>query len=114
MPNETSNECLWQQSGSQGKQSNYDINKDQLLTFKKIIYVPNQISFRQLILDEFHKIPYHAHPGYHKMYSTIKSYYFWPRMCRDIAEYLKKYIEYQQVKAEHQHPASLFQPIPTP
>jgi hypothetical protein len=33
---------------------------------------------------------------------------------KDIAEYLAKCIECQQVKVEHRHPAGLFQPLPIP
>jgi hypothetical protein len=35
-------------------------------------------------------------------------------MKKDIAKYLAKCIECQQVKVEHQHPAGLLQPLPIP
>jgi hypothetical protein len=33
---------------------------------------------------------------------------------KDIADYLAKCLECQQVKAEHQHPVGLLQPLPIP
>jgi len=59
------------------------------------------------MLDEFHKSPYAAHPGYQNLFSAIKKDYYWPSMRKDIVEYLAKCLECQQVKAEHQHPARL-------
>jgi len=35
-------------------------------------------------------------------------------MKRDVVEYLARCLECQQVKAEHQHPAGLLQPLPIP
>lgn len=35
-------------------------------------------------------------------------------MRRDVVEYLARCLECQQVKAEHQHPAGLLQPLPKP
>ena len=43
--------------------------------------------------------------------ATRKQFY-WPVLKRDIADYLAKCIEYQQLKAEHQHPIGLLQPLP--
>ena len=49
-------------------------------------------------MDEIHKIPYYAHPGYHKTIVTARKQYFWPGMKRDIAEYICKCMKCQQVK----------------
>jgi len=45
-----------------------------------------------LILDEYQRSPYNAHPGYQEMFSAIKKVYFWLGMHKDIAEYLLKCI----------------------
>ena len=47
-----------------------------MLTFRNQIYVPNQNSVKQLILDEFHRKPYATHLGYQKLLSTIRKGYF--------------------------------------
>ena len=40
--------------------------------------------------------------------------YFWPNMKNEMAEYITKCFECQQVKTEHQHLASLVQSLPIP
>ena len=37
---------------------------------------------------------------------------FWPRMKKDIAEYISKCMKCQHVKVEHQHPTGLLHPLP--
>ena len=48
---------LWQQAydaENQKQQSDYKINSENLLTFIENIYIPNQMSLKELILDEYH------------------------------------------------------------
>ncbi|CAH9138313.1 unnamed protein product [Cuscuta epithymum] len=54
------------------------------------------------------------HPGGTKMYRDLKESYWWSGMKRDIAEYVSRCLTCQQVKAEHQHPAGLLQPLTIP
>ena len=42
---------------------------------------------------EAHESPLTAHPGYHKMFASLKQSFFWPRMKKDT-------LEYQEVKTE--------------
>ena len=44
----------------------------------------------------------------------LRKDYFWPNMKNELAEYIARCFEYQQVKSEHQHPAGLLQPLPIP
>jgi len=78
------------------------------------MYVPNKNSIKNLILDEFHKSHYAGHPGYQKMITALRKEYYWLGMTRHVVEYLPRYLECQQIKAEHQHPAGLLQPLPIP
>ena len=41
-----------------------------------------------------------------------RKYFFWPNMKKEVAEYLARCIESQQVMVEHQHPTKLFHPLP--
>ena len=52
------------------------------------------------------------HPGSIKMYQTIKENYWWSGMKMDIAEFVSKYLVYQQVKAKHRKPPGTLQPLP--
>ena len=48
------------------------------------------------------------------MISTLRKEFFWPGVKKEIAEYLSRCLECQQIKAEHQHPVGLLQPLPIP
>jgi hypothetical protein len=48
------------------------------------------------------------------MYKDLKTHYWWYGMKRDIAEYVSLCDTCQQVKAEHQRPAGLLQPLKIP
>jgi hypothetical protein len=48
------------------------------------------------------------------MITTTKKLFYWLRMKKDIADYLAKCLECQQVKVEHMHLAGLLQPLPIP
>jgi hypothetical protein len=61
-----------------------------------------------------HKKPYSGHPGYQKIITTLRKLFFWPNMKGKTTEYLVRCQDYQQVKAKHQHPVSLLQPLPIP
>jgi len=71
--------------------------------------VPNDMELRRDILDEGHKSRYTIHPGSTKMYQDLKKKFWWHGMNRDVTEYVAQCHVCQQVKAEHQRPAGLFQ-----
>ena len=72
------------------------------------------MSLKELILDEYNQSSYFGHLGYQKTLTSIREDYFWPGIHKNIAKYLTKCLECQQVKMEHQHPPRLLQPIPVP
>ena len=82
--------------------------------YKDKLYVPNVPKVKLLILDEIHKTPYSGHPGYQKTITMLRKEYFWPNMKTEVAEYIARCFECQQVKTEHQHLAGLLQPLPIP
>ncbi|XP_071683404.1 uncharacterized protein [Lolium perenne] len=64
--------------------------------------------------EEAHETPYSIHPGNTKMYMGLKERFWWNNMKRDIAEYIAKCDVCSRVKAEHQKPAGLLQPLKVP
>ncbi|KAA3484122.1 reverse transcriptase [Gossypium australe] len=54
------------------------------------------------------------HPGSTKMYNDLQQLYWWHDMKRDILEFVSKCLICQQVKAEHQVPLGLLQPMMIP
>ncbi|GJW13542.1 putative reverse transcriptase domain-containing protein [Tanacetum coccineum] len=73
------------------------------------IWVPFKGDVRTLIMDEAHKSKYSVHPGADKMYYGLRDRYWWPRMKKDITEYVSKCLSCLKVKAEHQWPSGLLQ-----
>ncbi|WVZ76567.1 hypothetical protein U9M48_024532 [Paspalum notatum var. saurae] len=57
---------------------------------------------------------YSIHPGSTKMYYDLKERFWWPGMKRAVAEYVAVCDTCQRVKAEHQRPAGLLQPLKVP
>lgn len=99
-------------SGSllEGHFEGYSLSPEGLLLFKGNCYVPGFGDLRELVLIEAHKAPYSAHPGVKKMHANLKQHYYWPCMKMDIADFMARCLEWQHVKAEHQHLAGLLQP----
>jgi hypothetical protein len=79
----------------------YQLFNDGLLTYKGRLYIPNCDDLNRFIMDEPHKRTYTGHPGYQKMITTTRKLFYWPRLKKDMDNYLSKCIECQQVKVEH-------------
>ncbi len=97
-----------------GRAKEFSMDEKEILWYKKRIYVPEQGGLRGLILKEAHESAYSLHPGSTKMYQNLKEGYWWPNMKRDVAEYVALCDVCQKVKAEHQRPVGLLQPLRIP
>jgi hypothetical protein len=82
--------------------------------FKDRLCVPDIKSIWELILKEAHETVYSIHPGSEKMYQDLKKWFWWYGMKREIAEYVARCDSCQRIKAEHQRPAGLLQPLQIP
>ena len=69
---------------------------------------------RHHILEEAHSSRYYIHPGATKMYCDLREVYWWNGMKRDIADFVSKFPNFQQVKVEHQKPGNMTQEIDIP
>ena len=54
------------------------------------------------------------HSGSTKMYQDLKTSYGWSGMKRNVSKFVTKCMVCQKVKAEHQVPSGLLQPIKIP
>jgi hypothetical protein len=82
-----------------------------VLWYKGRICVPNVKELKAKILHEAHESAYSIHPGENKMYHDLNATYWWYGMKRDIVEYVALCGTCQRVKAEHQRPTELLQPL---
>ena len=97
-----------------GKEIEFTVNEDEVLYYKDRVCVPDDNDLRKAILEEAHSGSFAIHPGSTKMYQDLKMSFWWSRMKRDISEFLTKCLICQRVKAEHQVPSGLLQPIRIP
>jgi hypothetical protein len=93
-----------------------DFLKDEegVVWYKGRICVPNMMELKDKIHREAHESAYSIHSGGNKMYHDLKTTYWWYGMKRDIAEYVALCDTCLRVKAEHQWPAGLLQPLQVP
>ena len=52
-----------------------------------------------------------VHPGGTKIYQDLRRQYYWSGLKRHVGEFVRRCLTCQQVKAEHQKPAGLLQPL---
>jgi hypothetical protein len=77
-----------QQEPKGKKYEGYQLTEDGLLMYNNILYIPNSIELKNLIMDEFHRRPYVGHPGYQKMITTTRKLYFWPGDEKGYCKYI--------------------------
>jgi hypothetical protein len=99
---------------AEGKSLGFTEDEQGVLWYKKRIYVLDDKEIKNLILHEAHNSAYSINPRGNKMYQDLKLSYSWYGMKRDIAEYVALCDTCQRVRAEHQRPARLLQPLKVP
>ena len=107
---------IWEEGMStiNGEERKCVKDKDGLLRFSSRIWIPDVQEPKREILHEAHSSRYSIHPGSMKMYRDLKEYYWWPNMKIEIANWVSKCLTCQKVKAEHQRPIGLLQPLEIP
>ncbi|XP_071928044.1 uncharacterized protein [Coffea arabica] len=97
-----------------GENLDFKLGSEGILRFRDRIVVPADEELRKEILQESHRSRYTIHPGVNKMYHDVKELYWWDGLKRDVAKFVQKCLICQQVKAEHQKPSGLLQPLEIP
>ena len=97
-----------------GDKTRFSVKEEGSLYFQDKLCVPDDKELKQKLLFEAHNTIFIMHPGGNKMYQDLKEQYWWKRMKRDVTEYMSKCLMCQQVKAEHQVPTGLLNPLPIP
>ena len=97
-----------------GKETEFTVNENGVLYYKDRVCVPDCNDLRKSILEEAHSGPFAIHPSSTKMYRDLKMSFWWSGMKRDVSEFVTECFVCQRVKAEHQVPSGLLQPIRIP
>jgi hypothetical protein len=82
--------------------------------YKGKIYVPNSGEPKNIVLREMHNLPYVGHPRHHKTIAVVRSQCFWPRMKKEVDNYIARCLECHKVKTKHRHLVGLLQPLSIP
>ena len=98
----------------EGKEIEFLVMENGSLYYKDWVCVPNDSELKKSILEEAHNGSFAMHPSITKMYQDLKVLYRWSGMKRDVSEFVTKCMVCQKVKAEHQVPSGLLQPIRIP
>jgi hypothetical protein len=101
-------------SMKQGEAPDFTEDEQGTVWVKNRLCVPETRNLRETILREAHDSAYSIHPGSTKMYQDLKQRYRWYGMKRDVAAHLALCDTCHRVKAEHQRPAGLLQPLKVP
>jgi hypothetical protein len=97
-----------------GKGKDFREDAEGIVWFKDKLCVLDIKLIWELILKEVHETTYSIHPSSEKMYQDLKKRFWWYGMKREITEYVAICDSCQRIKAEHQRPASLLQPLQIP
>ena len=73
--------------------------------------VPQSTDLREEILREFPCSQFAVHPGGTKIYCDLRLQYYWSKMKWHVGDFVRRCLTCQQVKAEHQRPTGLLQPL---
>lgn len=78
------------------------------------VFQLSQLHIMTYCMSEAHGAQYSIHPGYTKIYRDFREAYWWNNMRKDIARFMAKYSNCQQVKVQHQISRGLAQDIKIP
>ena len=98
----------------QQKVMSLKIGSDGILRYQGRLCVLDVDGLRKRILDEAHMSRYVVHPSSTKMHQHLKTIYWWNNMKCDVANYVAKCLNCQQVKVKHLRPGGTSQEISLP
>jgi hypothetical protein len=99
------------ESMKQGEAPYFTEDEQGIVWFKNRLCVLETGDLRETILREAHDSVYSIHLGSTMMYQDLKQRYWWYGMKRDVAPHVALCDTFHRVKAEHQRPAGLLQPL---
>ncbi|XP_073057395.1 uncharacterized protein [Primulina eburnea] len=97
-----------------GHQSEFQVNNEGIFFVNDRIVVPNISELRIKILRDAHCSKFSVHPGSKKMYNDLKKQFFWKKSKSDIAEFVSRCLNCQQLKAERKRPGGLLHSLKVP
>ena len=78
------------------------------------VVVPNNDTLRLKIMQELHDTPAAGHFGFEKTYNLLSREFYWPKMIKNIKDFVASCEICQRFKSGNKLPAGLLQPLPIP
>nr|KYP46226.1 Transposon Ty3-I Gag-Pol polyprotein [Cajanus cajan] len=85
--------------GQKGSEK-FNIYQKGVMRFNDRICVPNDSEIKKIILGEAHKSKLSIHPGTTKMYQDLKRIFWWPKMKKEVTQYVATCLICQKAKIE--------------
>ena len=105
---------IWNRLQNGEQLDGWSTNSEGFLYYKGRLAIADSPDLREALMTEAHRSKFAIHPGSTKMYRDMKRHYWWKGMKRDVASFVARCMICQQVKAEHQRPPGLLQPLEVP
>lgn len=83
--------------------------RDDVLRYQYRLCLPNVDDLRNRILKKAHGSLYLIYQGSTKMYHDLRILFWWDYMEKNIADYVEKFPNFQQIKAEYLKLSGLLQ-----
>ena len=64
-----------QQQNLERKYKGYQLEGDEILTYKNRVSIPNVVKLRRIVIDKIHQATYYGHRGYQKTIATSRKQY---------------------------------------
>ncbi|XP_074288562.1 uncharacterized protein LOC141613716 [Silene latifolia] len=91
----------------EGGKKRFHVGSDGGLRFDGRRCVPDDEELKRKILTEAHFTPYYVHSGGDKLYKDLKKTFWWPKMKKEVAEFVARCLVCERVKGEHKRPQVL-------
>jgi hypothetical protein len=85
-----------------------------ILFYHDKCYIPQDLSIRREITEQYHDAPTAGHPGELETYNALRTHYWWPGMRTFVKNYVKGCAFCQQFKINRHLTAPTLMPIPGP
>ena len=72
---------------------------DGLVKFWDMIYVSDSSEIKKLTLREIYVKPYLGHLGYQKTLTSMKKFYYFPNMKKEVTKFITRCLDFQHVKS---------------
>ncbi|GIL68882.1 hypothetical protein Vafri_22136, partial [Volvox africanus] len=78
------------------------------------VMVPNDDAIRWDLIAKYHSGPLSGHPGVTRLIEQLHRGFWWPRMAKDVANFIQRCSECQRNKSASGKGSGLLQPLPIP